>query len=97
MVEHFVKLERPPEGFEIPAGLSERLIYDETTKKLRYRGFMSKAEFDRLYLLSENWAYRRAVEELFRQATVESEVEEEGGGRGLFGRFSRMLHGMGRT
>jgi hypothetical protein len=70
-VEHFVPIQRWPEGLDFPADLRERIQYDPTRGRLVYRGFMSKSEFDRLCKLSDDWSYRRPLEDLFRLCTVE--------------------------
>jgi hypothetical protein len=72
-VEHFVPLNRVPDGLQFPADLSHRIQYDADRRRLVFRGFMSKAEFDRLCLLTEDWGYRRSLEELFRLSTAEPE------------------------
>jgi hypothetical protein len=94
MVEHGVRLERWPSGVAIPEALADRFRYDEGTHRLVYGGFMSKMDFDRLNQLCDDWGYRRALEELFREATVES--VEEGQSRGALGRrLAGLLHGLG--
>jgi hypothetical protein len=70
-VEHFVPIQRWPEGLELPADLRERIQYDPTRGRLVYRGFMSKSEFDRLCMLSDDWSFRRPLEDLFRLCTPE--------------------------
>lgn len=65
-MEHFVTLSKLPEGLRFPADLAEKIRYDPERRRLVYRGAMSKAEFDRLCLLSDDWSYRRPLEELFR-------------------------------
>jgi hypothetical protein len=65
-MDHFVTLERLPDGLTFPPDLGDRISYDPATRRLAYRGFMSKAEFDRLCQLSNDWGYRRPLEELFR-------------------------------
>jgi hypothetical protein len=72
-MERFVKLESLPEGFTFPASFADRFRYDAPTRRLCHQGFMSKADFDQLYLLSESWSYRRALEELFRLSTLEDD------------------------
>lgn len=91
MVQHATRLERRPPGLEFPPSLADRMSYDEATHRLVFRGFMSKADFDRLLQLSDDWSYRRALEDLFREATPESEDEEDRPRRGLAG----FLHGIG--
>jgi hypothetical protein len=71
-MEHFVKLDCLPHGFVFPPSLTDRVRYDSDNQRLIFRGFMSKGEFDRLYLLSDDWGYRRALEELFRNSTDDS-------------------------
>jgi hypothetical protein len=94
MIEHGVRLERMPEAFEVPAWAQNRLTYDASGRRLVFRGFMSKSDFDKLNLLSDDWPYRRALEELFREATPE---RDEGGddrpAHGLWHRLSHILHG----
>ena len=65
-MDHFVKLEALPEGMRLPQDMKDRLWFEPENQKLVHRGFMSKADFDRLSQLSENWSYRRQLEELFR-------------------------------
>jgi hypothetical protein len=69
-MEHFVTLESMPAGLVVPDDLAGRFGHDPDKHLLYYRGFMSKAEFDRLYQLHESWPYRRALEELFRLSTA---------------------------
>jgi hypothetical protein len=68
-VEHAIPMERCPEGLKFPADLAERIWYDPTRRRLVHRGFMSKSDFDRLCRLSDDWGYRRALEDLFRLCT----------------------------
>jgi hypothetical protein len=70
-MDHFVKLDILPDGFSIPDQYRDRFRFDADTNRLYFQGFMSKADFDKLYLLSESWSYRRSLEELFRQSTME--------------------------
>lgn len=77
-MEHFVTLDRLPEHLALPPDLADRFGYDAEKRRLCFRGFMSKAEFDRLIQLHESWAYRRAIEELFRLSTEGPEVRPRG-------------------
>jgi hypothetical protein len=77
-VNHFVSLNRLPAGLQIPAELQDRFQYEPDARRLTHSGFMSKAEFDRLYLLSEDWGYRRALEELFRLCTGDGNEHPRG-------------------
>lgn len=70
-MDHFVKLESLPPGLRFPADLADRISFDPGRSRLIHHGFMSKADFDRLYRLHPDWGYRRALEELFRLCTVE--------------------------
>jgi hypothetical protein len=81
-MDHFVPMERLPEGFVFPADMKERFGFDAEHRRLWYRGFMSKTDFDRLSRLSEDWAYRRQLEELFR--LCEPDIPPVGGFRRLF-------------
>jgi hypothetical protein len=72
-MERFVKLDRLPAGFGVPGAFSDRFRFDPDTGHLCFRGFMSKGDFDRLYLLSDDWSYRRTLEELFRICTLDDE------------------------
>jgi hypothetical protein len=77
-MDHFVRIERLPAGIQFPAEFRDRLLYDESRHRLVYRGFMSKGDFDRLCQLSDDWGYRRPLEELFRQCTPESTTSSGG-------------------
>lgn len=90
MVEHFVPFDGLPSGFSIPADLADRFAYDESRRRLVFRGFMSKADFDRLTGLAEDWSYRRAVDELFQCCTPEDEAEG-GGRRGILRRLASVV------
>jgi hypothetical protein len=72
-MDHFVTLNRLPEGVQFPPELSDRIRYDGSSCRLVFQGFMSKAEFDRLSVLSPDWPYRRALEDLFRLCTPQDE------------------------
>ena len=77
-MDHFVTLGRFPEGLRFPAEFDGRIDYDSARRRLVFRGFMSKAEFDRLCDLSDDWGYRRQLEELFRQCTPDEAVPARG-------------------
>ncbi len=68
-----VRLDLLPDDLTFPPELLDRVAYDASRKLLSFRGFMSKADFDRLCQLSENWSYRRSLEELFRLCSLEPE------------------------
>src|SRR5262245_11930570 len=53
----------------IPAEFQDRFHYDAGKHRLVYRGFMSKAEYDRLFDLSHDLAYLDALQELFILST----------------------------
>jgi hypothetical protein len=72
-VEHFVKLDKLPEGLEFPANMKDRLYFDANAHKLIFRGYMSKAEFDQLSQLTTDWSFRRTLEDLFRLCVPEPE------------------------
>ncbi len=64
-MEFTVKLAKLPDGFLIPARLSERMAFDEARGRLAYRGFMTKCAYDELSSFSDDPEYHRALEELF--------------------------------
>lgn len=70
-MDHFVTLDRFPEGLEFPADLGDRIRFDPRTKRLSYFGYMSKSEFDRLSALTRDWGFRRKLEELFQMSVYE--------------------------
>ena len=77
-MEHSVPVERFPAGIEFPADLKMRIRYDPIRRRLVFLGFMSKSEFDRLCQLSDDWSYRRPLEDLFRLCTLEEEEPRSG-------------------
>jgi hypothetical protein len=77
-VDHFVKLDRLPDGFEFPPELSGRIHFDAQAHKLVFRGYMSKADFDHLSGLTNDWRFRRTLEELFRLSIPEQEPTAHG-------------------
>ncbi len=78
---HAVPLERLPDEFHsceptgFPEALADRIWFDSQRKRLAFRGFMSKAAYDRLDGISSDRDYQRAVEELFRQSVYEEPAE----------------------
>lgn len=65
-MEHFVKMARLPDGLRFPPDLADKIRHDAGAGRLVFRGVMSKSDFDRLSRLSDDWSYRRPLEELFR-------------------------------
>src|SRR3954471_20626227 len=94
-MDHHVELKRLPDGLNFPPELGDRIDYDARCGRLSFRGFMCKAEFDRLSRLSDDWGYRRALEDLFRLCTLEAE-RPEGAGR-LASALAWLLHGRRRV
>ena len=79
-----VPVDRLPEGLSFPGDLQRRIHYDPSRHRLAFGGFMSKATFDRLYRLTDDREYRRALEELFQVCTYDdSESAGHIGMRGL--------------
>jgi hypothetical protein len=72
-MDRSVPLDRLPDGLTFPIEMKDRISYDEGQRKLSFRGFMSKADFDKLHRVHEDWGYRRALEELFRRCSLEPE------------------------
>jgi hypothetical protein len=77
-MDHFVKLERLPEGFEFPPQMNDRIHFDPERQKLVFRGYMSKTDFDRLCQLTSDWKFRRTLEELFRLSIPEEKTPARG-------------------
>jgi hypothetical protein len=82
-MDHFIRLEALPPGLVFPPEFTGRISYDVAGHRLVFHGFMSKADFDRLCRLSDDWTYRRQLEELFRLCTPEAETPR----RGLFAKL----------
>jgi hypothetical protein len=82
-VEHFVKMDRLPEGLEFPPELKDRIHFDPIAHRLSFHGYMSKTDFDRLSLISTDWNFRRRLEELFRLSIPEEPTRPRGVGRFL--------------
>jgi len=78
LVEHFVTIDRIPDGLEFPSDLKDRFRFDAAKRRLVFQGFMSKAEFDRLCRLSDDWSFRRPLEDLFRLCTPEEQTRPRG-------------------
>ncbi len=89
-VDHTIDLARLPDGLAFPPELGDRIRYDADRHKLSFRGFMCKAEFDRLSRLHDDWGYRRALEDLFRLCTLEPEPGSRPTNR-LTAVFARLL------
>jgi hypothetical protein len=89
-MDHFVKLDRLPEGYDFPADLKDRIFFDAAAHKLVYRGYMSKTDFDRLGQPTRDWGFRRALEDLFRECVPE-DGPRPGVRRGVLGVFTRLI------
>jgi hypothetical protein len=89
-MDHFVKLDRLPEGYEFPDDLRDRIYFDAAAHKLVFHGYMSKSEFDRLSELTRDWGFRRALEDLFRECVPENESPSRGSRR-LLNVFTRLI------
>jgi len=89
-MDHFVKLERLPEGFQFPAEMKDRIHFDAVAHKLVFRGYMSKTDFDRLSGLTSDWGFRRTLEELFR-ISIPEEEKRPGGLHRLLAAVTRLL------
>jgi hypothetical protein len=82
-MEHFVKMDRLPDGLEFPPELKDRIQFDPIARRLTCRGYMSKTDFDRLSQISTDWSFRRSLEELFRLSIPEEPSRPRGVGRFL--------------
>ncbi len=90
LMDHFVKLDKLPDGYQFPPDLQERIYFDADARKLVFRGYMSKSEFDRLSALTRDWGFRRSLEELFRLSIPEIDPQMVGGRR-LLGSFTKLF------
>jgi len=73
-----VKLERLPGDLSFPEKLADRISYDADARELRFDGFMSKTDFDKLVRLHNDVGYQRALERLFQICTFESKPAQAG-------------------
>jgi hypothetical protein len=89
-MDHFVKLDKLPEGYKFPPDLEERIYFDAAVHKLVFRGYMSKSDFDRLSQRTQDWGFRRSLEELFRLSVPEIDAPQAGGRR-LLGAFTKLF------
>ncbi len=87
-MDHFVILERLPEGLKFPPDLEDRIHIDPATMKLSFRGYMSKTDFDRISQLTRDWSFRRKLEELFQVCVPEDDLMSKRG-HGFFSLFRR--------
>ena len=87
-MDHFVTLERLPEGLKFPPDLEDRIHIDPETKRLCFRGYMSKTDFDRISQLTRDWSFRRKLEELFQVCVPEDDAISKGG-HGFLSLFRR--------
>ncbi len=87
-MEHFVALDQLPKGFRIPKDLADRLRFEPDTGRLVHCGFMGKADFDRLCQQTNDWSFRRKLEELFRLGSDEGATRP----RGLRKLFGTLTH-----
>ena len=71
-MEHFVTMSSLPPGLIFPPQYADKLRFDATQKRLVFQGVMSKADFDSLSCLSDDWGYRRPLEDLFRLSIEEA-------------------------
>ena len=78
MLRH-AKLDRLPDGISFPEKLADRISYDAASRELRFQGFMSKTDFDKLVRLHNDIGYQRALERLFQICTFESEPPRPSG------------------
>jgi hypothetical protein len=77
-VDHFVKLDRLPEDFQVPPQFQNRLEFDPRAQKLIFHGYMSKSEFDHISALTNDWRFCRTLEDLFRMCIPESPSKPNG-------------------
>jgi hypothetical protein len=92
-MDHFVRLDHLPDGYEIPRNLTDKLYFDSEGHRLVFRGYMSKTEFDRICEPTRDWGFRRSVEELFRMSVAEADEPAHGGKNRVFGILARLFPG----
>jgi hypothetical protein len=79
-MDHFVKLDRLPDDFQLPPQYQSRLEFDSQAQKLVFHGYMSKSEFDHISSLTNDWRFRRTLEDLFRLCTPDSKPKPKSNG-----------------
>jgi hypothetical protein len=88
LMDHSVFVDRLPEGLEFPADLKGRIHFDPQTRKLTFRGYMSKTDFDRISQLTRDWSFRRKLEELFQVCVPEDDPDPKKS-HGFFSMFRK--------
>ncbi|MDB5350858.1 MAG: hypothetical protein JWN86_2105 [Planctomycetota bacterium] len=88
-MEHYVAIDQLPKGFRIPKDFQDRLRFEPATGRLIHVGFMGKADFDRLCQQTNDWPFRRKLDELFRLCADEN-AEKPKGLRRLLGAFTHL-------
>jgi hypothetical protein len=91
-VDHFVKLDKLPDGFEFPSHLEDRIHFDAEARKLVFHGYMSKADFDQISQRTTDWKFRRTLEDLFRLCVPEPPSAPKGF-RGILAKLRRLFTG----
>jgi hypothetical protein len=71
-----VRLDRLPDGLAFPGELAAKISFAPDAHELRFEGFMSKTDFDKLLRLSNDLAYQRALEQLFQKCTFRNAVPQ---------------------
>jgi hypothetical protein len=89
-MDHFVRLDGLPDGYEIPQSLADKLFFDPEGHRLVFRGYMSKTEFDRICEPTRDWGFRRSVEDLFLKSVKDADPAPGGKNR-VFGILGRLL------
>jgi hypothetical protein len=71
-----VSLQRLPGDLQFPPELGQRIQYDESQHQLRFDGYMSKTDFDKLVCLTNDLEYQRALERLFQVCIFEDGLQD---------------------
>jgi hypothetical protein len=90
-MDHFVSVDQLPADFAIPADLGDRLRFDAQAHRLHFRGYMSKADFDRLCQLTKDWPFKRKLEDLF-QVCIDNDDNTPAAPKPHRGLFSLFRH-----
>ena len=94
IMNHTVRLDSLPDGLAFPPEMEGRIAFDAARRTLSFEGFMSKADFDRLSRLHDDWGYRRTLEELFRLC---SQGPEPRPANRIASMLSRLIASRGRS
>jgi hypothetical protein len=82
---HYSKLRKLPVGLKLPTDLADHIFFDAQKKRLSFKGFMSKSQYDRLMQLDADRDYQEAVNRFFQLSAEDDNPIVRGIGRVLAG------------